>query len=251
MLLVETSGPVVYARLNRPDVLNALNDELISLLTDLFVSPPPGTRVIVLSGEGPSFCAGGDLQWMKKAAAYTEEENFEDAKKVARLFESITTCPAVVIARVHGFAFGGGGGLVAAADVAVAADNAKFCFSEVRLGLVAATISTFVVPKIGPGHTRCLFTTAEAFDAARAERIGLVHDVAPLDQLDALVEEKIKYILKNGPEAVYASKMIAQDYPLPLEETARRLAAARSGEEGKEGVAAFLEKRKANFVVDR
>lgn len=247
MLKVESNGPVLNVTLNRPEVRNAFNDELIAALSETFSSVPDGTRVVVLSGEGKAFCAGGDLEWMRKAAAYTEEQNYQDALKLAGLFKSIAHCPAAVIAKIHGAAFGGGCGLVAASDVAIAAPETLFAFSEVRLGLIAGTISSYVIPKIGAGHARALFATGEAFSAERALNIGLVHEVGEVDELAAA---KVKQILSVGPEAVAASKRLVHEYPLPAEETARRLAQARAGAEGKEGVAAFLEKRKASFVVD-
>jgi methylglutaconyl-CoA hydratase len=187
---------------------------------------------------------------MKKASGYTYEENQRDAQRLARLFRAIAECPAVVIARVAGPAFGGGCGLVAASDIAIASDDAKFAFSEVRLGLVPATISPFVIPKIGAGHARALFTTGEAFDAQHALRIGLIHEVVSRDQLDAAVDRKLKAVFSSAPEAVHQAKRLVRDHPLSLDDAARRLADARSGKEGKEGVAAFLEKRKASFVAE-
>lgn len=250
MLHVTQDGPVLRVHLNRPEVRNAFNDELIAALTKVFTEVTPQTRAVVVSGEGKAFCAGGDLEWMKKAAAYTEAENVRDAMALAGLFKAVAECPAVVIARVHGPAFGGGCGVVASADVAVAAPEALFSFSEVKLGLIPGTISTYVIPKIGAGHARALFATGEVFGAEKALRIGLVHDVAPLDQLDAMVDSKLKAVLAAGPKAVTEAKRLVHEFPLPVEETARRLAQARAGEEGKEGVAAFLERRKAAFVVE-
>jgi len=247
MLNVETRGPVMYVTLNRPEVRNAINDELIAALTKIFVELPTEIRVVVLAGEGKSFCAGGDLEWMRKAANYTEEENYQDAIKLGALFHAIAHCPAVVIAKVHGAAFGGGSGIVAAADVAISSPETLFAFSEVRLGLIAGTISFYVIPKIGEGHARALFATGEAFGAERALRIGLVHEVGDLDEL---TNAKIKQVLSVGPKAVAESKRLVHDYPQTPEQCARRLAQARAGDEGKEGVAAFLEKRKASFVVD-
>jgi methylglutaconyl-CoA hydratase len=250
MLRVENDGPLLRVTLNRPEVRNAFNDELIAELHKTFTSIRIGeTRVVVLAGEGDAFCAGGDLQWMKKAAEYTEEQNYEDALKLANLFQAMVNCPAVVIARVQGAAFGGGCGLVSASDVAVAGEKALFAFSEVRLGLVPATISPFVIPKIGQGHARALFATGEAFGAEHALRIGLVHDVA--EDLDAAIDKKIKTILAAGPHAAARAKALGWNEPLELETAARLLASVRAGDEGKEGVAAFLEKRKANFVVSR
>jgi enoyl-CoA hydratase/carnithine racemase len=187
---------------------------------------------------------------MREAAAYTEEQNYQDALRLANLFKAIVENPAVVIARINGAAFGGGCGLVAAADVAVASDNALFAFSEVRLGLVPATISPFVLPKIGSGNARALFTTGEAFKADRALRIGLIHEVVSAEDLDQAVNKKIKAILAAGPQAIATSKIISQGAPMDLETAARVLARARAGDEGKEGVAAFLEKRKAGFVAE-
>jgi enoyl-CoA hydratase/carnithine racemase len=249
MLKSEFTSPVLHLTLNRPEVRNAFNDELIAALTEAFQNLPSGTRAVVLSGEGAAFCAGGDLEWMRRASSYTEDQNIADALKLARLFQIIQSCPAVVVAQVHGAAFGGGCGLVAAADVAIAANETKFAFSEVKLGLIPATIAPFVLSKIGPGHARALFTTGEVFDVDRALRIGLIHDRAPIAEMGEALKLKLDAILAAGPKAtIDARNLIIDDVRCP-EETARRLAAARAGEEGKEGVAAFLEKRKANWVV--
>lgn len=250
MLTVESRGSVRKITLDRPEVRNAFNDELIASLTEAFKTLPPKVRAVVLAANGPAFCGGGDLNWMRKAANYTEAENIADAVKLAGLFQSIVDCPAVVIARVHGAAFGGGCGLVAAADVAIATPAAKFSFSEVKLGLIPATISPFVVDKIGRGHARALFSTGEVFDADRAHRIGLVHDVVEPDALDSRIDACLTAVLSAGPEAVAASKRLAQESPVETLESARRLAAARAGAEGKEGVAAFLDKRRASFVEE-
>lgn len=246
MLRIEDDGPIRRLTLNRPEVRNAFNDELIAALTAAFAKLPAGTRAVVLKGEGKAFCAGGDLEWMRKAAAYSEQQNYEDAMRLAGLFRAIAESPAVVIAAVHGAAFGGGCGLVAAADVAIAHLETKFAFSEVRLGLLPATISPFVIPKIGAGNARALFATGEAFDAERALRIGLVHEVA--EDLDAAVAAKLDAVLAAGPNACAEAKRIASTGFGTLEEAARALAKARASEEGKEGVAAFLEKRKARWA---
>jgi enoyl-CoA hydratase/carnithine racemase len=248
MLNVEFRDPVLTLTLNRPEVRNAFNDELIAALSQQFEQLQDGTRAVVIRAEGPAFCAGGDLDWMRRAASYTEDENYQDALKLARLFGLIQSCPAVVIARVQGAAFGGGCGLVAAADVAVASDSALFAFSEVRLGLIPATIAPFVISKIGAGHARALFTTGEAFKAERALRIGLVHEVSDETGLDDAVNAKLKAILAAGPKAVVGARRLVLDDVDSPEETARRLADARADDEGKEGVAAFLEKRPAAWV---
>lgn len=250
MLNVEWEGPVARITLQRPEVRNALSDHLIAALTEAFRNLPPTVRAVVLTGDGSAFCAGGDLEWMRRAAAYTTEQNYEDALKLAQLFEAIATCKAVVIARVNGHAFGGGAGLVAACDVAVSTDSALFSFSEVKLGLIAATISRHVLPKIGAGHARALFATGEVFSAHYAEKIGLVHTVTGPGELDGAIQSKLKAILAAGPDAAHASKMLAQQPPMEMEAGARMLAERRATEEAREGISAFLEKRKASFVVE-
>jgi enoyl-CoA hydratase/carnithine racemase len=247
MLKVESEGSILRVTLNRPEVKNAFNAELIANLSETFETLPAGTRVVVLSGAGETFCAGGDLNWMRQAADYTVEQNEADALLLARLFQRIATCPAVVIAVVRGACFGGGCGLVAASDVAFAEADTKFSFSEVKLGLVPATISPFVLPKIGAGHARHLFATGEIFDTRHALRIGLVHREFGDDALDLT----IKSVLASGPEAVAAAKRLASQPPLSLEAAARLLAETRAGDEAREGIAAFLEKRRASFVERR
>ncbi|MCB0826245.1 MAG: enoyl-CoA hydratase/isomerase family protein [Armatimonadetes bacterium] len=250
MLSVESHGSWMTVKLNRPEVRNAFNDELIAALNDTFKNLDSKVRAVLLEGEGSVFSAGGDLNWMRKASGYTEEQNAADAFKLAELFEAISTCRAVVVAKVSGAAFGGGCGLVCAADVAVAEEGTKFSFSEVRLGLVPATISAFVVPKIGAGHARALFTTGEVFQTEKALRIGLIHDVARPDELHTMAMAKIKDVLRNGPEAVAMSKWLANQPAMTKDETSKLLAKARASEEGKEGVEAFLDKRKAVFVEE-
>jgi methylglutaconyl-CoA hydratase len=251
MLRVESYGSVVRITLDRPAVRNAFNDELIGRLSSAFEELGEETRVVVLSGEGQAFCAGGDLEWMRRAAGYTEEENRRDALALAHLFERIARCPAVVIAKVHGAVFGGGCGLVAAADVALAVEGTKFAFSEVRLGLIPATICPFVVAKIGRGHARALFATGIAFDAEHAQGIGLIHGIFGADDIDNEFQRYSEAVHAAGPGAVAAAKNLVLDGDLSLEEYANRLARARSSEEGKEGITAFLEKRRASFVVSR
>jgi enoyl-CoA hydratase/carnithine racemase len=250
MLNVESNGPLLRVTLNRPEVRNAFDDELIAQLSAVFLHIGEEVRVVVIAGAGETFCAGGDLNWMRRAAGYTVEQNEADALNLARLFQSIVDCHAVVIAQVQGAAFGGGCGLVAAADVAVAARDTKFSFSEVKLGLVPATISPFVLPKIGSGHARHLFTTGEIFEGDHAQRIGLVHEVVERDGLEAAVAKRVRNVLASGPQAVASAKRLAQEEPLSLERAARLLAETRAGEEAREGIAAFLDRRKANYVVD-
>lgn len=248
MLQIDDHGEWLCVTLDRPDVRNAFNSELIAALTKTFAELDPKIRAVRLRGQGKMFSAGGDLNWMREAANYTEDQNAADAFRLASLFEAIVECPAVVIAEVHGAAFGGGCGLVAAADVAVAEEGTKFSFSEVRLGLVPATISPFVISKIGSGHARALFTTGEVFETEKALRIGLVHDVAAPGESHNITMAKIADVLRNGPESVASSKRLANQPPLSKEDSSRLLAKARAGAEGKEGVAAFLEKRPVSFV---
>jgi enoyl-CoA hydratase/carnithine racemase len=250
MLNVESNGPVLRVTLNRPEVRNAFDDELIAQLAAVFEHVAEEVRVVVVSGAGETFCAGGDLNWMRRAAGYTVEQNEADALNLARLFQSIVDCHAVVIAKVKGAAFGGGCGLVAAADVAVAARDTKFSFSEVKLGLVPATISPFVLPKIGPGHARHLFTTGEIFEADHALRIGLVHDAVVQADLDAAVAKRVRNVLSSGPQAVASAKRLAQREPLSLAAAARLLSETRAGDEAREGISAFLDRRKASYVVE-
>lgn len=250
MLLTERNGARYAVTLNRPDVRNAFNEDLIARLTEVFQQLPEGVRVVVLRGNGKTFSAGGDLDWMRRASEVSEEENYQDCLRLAELFRAMATCKAVVVSLVHGAAFGGGAGLVAASDVAIAEVDTKFSFSEARLGLVPATIGAYVLPKIGAGHARALFCTAEVFDAREAHRIGLVHKLAESGELDFVAEGVIQNILKNGPEAVQACKMMVTDGPLTAEAAARLLAQRRVSDEGREGISAFLNKRSASFVEE-
>jgi enoyl-CoA hydratase/carnithine racemase len=248
MIKVDRHGPVLRVQLNRPEVRNALNDDLIGALYQVFTTVSTDIRAIILGGEGPAFCAGGDLDWMRKAAAYTEEENKRDAMLVSKLWAAVQNCHAFTLANVHGAAMGGGSGLVACCDMAIATEDSKFAFSEVKLGLIPATIGPFVVDKIGKGHARALFATGEVFSAQQAYEIGLVHEVVASKDKEALITKKLRNVLSAGPKAVAGSKKLVLDMPLSYEETAARLAAFRASEEGQEGLAAFLEKRTASFV---
>lgn len=250
---VETKGDVATIRLARPDVRNALDDVLIAELTQAFVALPPSARVVVLAGEGAAFCAGADAQWMKRSKSYTREENERDAARLAALLKAIDEFPRPVVARVHGAAMGGGAGLVAACDMAVADDQAKFGFPEVRLGLAPAVIATFVLPRIGLRAARRYFLTGERFDAAQALRLGLVHEVVPPGDLDGRVDALVRELLQGGPCALEAAKGLLRDVAgLPreqaIERTIRAIADLRVSPEAQEGLSAFLEKRKPNWT---
>jgi methylglutaconyl-CoA hydratase len=251
-------GAVTTVTLARPDSHNALNAALIEELTRCFgeISDDDGVRVVVLSGEGRSFCAGADIGYMRETAAFSYEENLEDARRLAEMFWTVDECPKPLVAKVQGAAMGGGAGLVAVADVAVAEEEARFAFSEVRLGIAPATISPFVVRKVGTSHARSLFVTGERFGAERAREIGLVHEVAPQARLDTAVDEKVGEILQGGPVAQATIKALLRrlETTEPMEApglTTRVISELRAGEEGQEGLAAFLEKREPGWRTSR
>ncbi|HET7271682.1 MAG TPA: enoyl-CoA hydratase-related protein [Rubrobacter sp.] len=251
------ANQVANVILARPDSHNALNVALIEELTRCFeeISDDESVRVVVLAGEGRSFCAGADIGYMRETAAFSYEENLEDARRLAMMFWTIDECPKPVIAKVHGAAMGGGAGLVAVADVAVVDAEAKFAFSEVRLGIAPATIAPFVVRKIGASHARSLFLTGERFGADRAREIGLAHEVASGDELDAAVEASVKSLLSGGPVAQATIKALLRrlETTEPMEApglTSRVISELRTGEEGQEGLAAFLEKREPRWRVE-
>jgi len=248
MLIEERKNGVLHLGLNRPEVRNAFNASLIQALTAALSGITDGDRAVVISGVGEAFCAGGDLNWMREQATQSEAENASDALKLYEMFDAVYRCPVPVIAQVHGPCFGGGCGIVAAADIVVAASNALFAFSEAKLGLVPATISPFVLRKIG-SYSRELFVTAMPFDAVRGKEIGLVNTVVDEAELEPTVARLLKAILANGPSAVRASKQLAISAPFGGDAAAELLAKTRAGAEAKEGITAFLEKRKANFGV--
>ncbi len=256
-LLVERDGPVVRLVLNRPGVRNAFNDELVEELHEWaggLTREPGGARVVVLSGAGKVFCAGADLAWMEHTAAFTRAENVGDAQRLAAMFDALDRLPVPLIGRIHGAALGGGAGLAAVCDLVVAADDAVFGFTEVKLGLVPAVISPYVLAKIGRSAARAWFLTGARFDAARAQAIGLVHRVAHADRLDEEVQGVAAEFLSAGPEAVAAAKqLIRQVYRLDAEEaaamTADAIATRRASLEGQEGMRAFLEKRRAAWAA--
>jgi methylglutaconyl-CoA hydratase len=244
--------------MNRPDSHNALNADLIEALTRCFeeLAEDQETRVVVLSGEGRSFCAGADIGYMRETVGLSYEENLEDARRLAMMFWTIDECPKPVVAKVLGAAMGGGAGLLAVADVVVADSEARFAFSEVRLGIGPATIAPFVVRKIGTSHARSLFLTGERFGAERAREIGLVHRVVSRDGLDEAVEEKVGELLEGGPVAQATIKGLLRrlETTEPMDApglTARVISELRTGEEGQEGLAAFLEKREPGWRRER
>ena len=253
MVLYENRNAVAWVTLNRPDVRNAFDDALIARLTQVFsdVENDKTIRAMVLAGNGPAFCAGADLNWMKRMAAYTYEQNLADAQALAGMLAALDRLPKPTIARVHGPAFAGGTGLVAACDIAIGTPEAKFCFSEAKLGLSPATISPHVMRAIGERAARRYFLTAEVFDAAEAERIGLLTFQVKKEELDRAIETLLAHLLAGGPEALAQIKdLIRAVAGRPVDDalaadTAKRIAEIRVSPEGREGIASFLEKRKA------
>jgi methylglutaconyl-CoA hydratase len=245
-LRVERDGPWLRVTMARPERRNAFDAALIRELTEAFADVGD-TRAVVLAGDGPSFCAGADVEWMRSSVDLSFEQNVEDALRLRRMLEAIDSCPAPVIARVQGHALGGGAGLVACADVVIAADDAQFAFSEVKLGIVPAVISPFALAKVGPGPARRYFVTGERFDAWTALWMGLVQEVTI--ELDRAVEDVLAQIASAGPEATRAAKQLARA-PLSADETARRIAERRTSAEGQEGLKAFLEHRRPAWSTD-
>ena len=254
-LQIERAGKVATVRMNRPDKHNAFDEHLIAELTQSFrdLANDVAVRAVVLAANGPSFSAGADLDWMKRISALSRAENERDSLLLADLMAAIDGCPKPVIGLIEGAAFGGGVGLVACCDIAIATTKASFCLSETRLGLIPAVISPYVAAAIGPRACRRYFLTAEKFDAATAERLGLVHRVVEPEALGAAREEIVGHLLKAGPAALAAAKDLIRRVSFAgiddelRRDTARRIADARASAEGKEGVAAFLEKRKPDW----
>jgi methylglutaconyl-CoA hydratase len=238
-LRIEQEGPVRRIVLARPERRNAFDAALIAELTEAFADVGDA-RAVLLAGEGPSFCAGADVEWQRSSIDLSYEENVEDAMRLYRMLEAADGCPAPLLARVQGHALGGGSGLVACADIVIAGEDAVFGFSEVRLGIIPAVISPFVLRRIGPGPARRLFLTGERFDAATALQAGLVHEVAA--DLDEAVARVLGDLLAGGPEAVRAAKRLVRERPEGTD-TARIAAERRTSDEGQEGLRAFLEKR--------
>ncbi|MEO5764641.1 MAG: enoyl-CoA hydratase/isomerase family protein [Casimicrobiaceae bacterium] len=253
---VTTRNAVAIVVLNRPEVHNAFNAQLIAELTATFAAldADEGVRAVVVAGAGRSFCAGADLNWMKEMAGYTRAQNLADAQALAAMLRTLDGMAKPTVARVHGAAMGGGVGLVACCDIAVAAQEASFALSEAKLGLVPATISPYVIGAIGTRQARRYFLTAERFDAAEAFRIGLVHDIVPQAELDARINDLLGALLQAGPVAQAQCKALIRTVahrPIDAQViagTARAIADVRASPEGREGVAAFLGKRKAAWV---
>lgn len=256
-LILTTIDRVATITLNRPDVRNAFNETTIAEITSVFrdLDKDDGIRAIVLAANGPAFCAGADLNWMKKMADYTHRENLADAGQLAEMLHVIYACSKPVVAKVQGDCYAGGMGLVATCDIAVAVDSANFCLSEVKLGLIPATISPYVIKSMGENAARRYFITAERFSAAEAYRIGFVHEVAAADALDAKVAEIVKALVSNSPNAVKQAKHLVQTVasrelnPALIAATVEGIAQIRASDEGREGVRSFLEKRKPNWLV--
>ena len=255
-MTVLREGSTARVRLTNPDRHNAFDDGLIADLTAAFkdLAEADDVRAIVLESEGRSFSAGADLNWMKRVAGYSQEQNIEDARGLAEMLRTINFCPKPVIARVQGAAFGGGVGLISCCDIAIGASRASFSLSEVKLGIIPSAISPYVVAAIGQRAARRYFVTAERFDAAMALRIGLLHEVVEEDALDAAVDAVIEAINGVGPNAATEAKALAFAVDRPIvaeviEDTVQRIARLRATPEAKEGMSAFLEKRKPNWMA--
>jgi len=258
-IALEMRDSVARIALSRPEVHNAFNAALIRELTDALANldADPSVRAVVLLGEGRSFCAGADLNWMRETATYTPAQNLADARALAHLLATLDRLSKPTIARVHGPAYGGGAGLVACCDIAIASQDALFAFSEAKLGIIPATISPYVVQAIGARHARRYFVTGERFSAAEACRIGLVHELAPSDSLDARIEQVLNALSLTGPRAQHACKELfhaVAHRPIDdavIDDTAQRIATIRTTPEAKAGIAAFLDKRAAPWVPEQ
>lgn len=254
-ILFELKDKIAWVFLNRPEIHNAFNDEMIGELLDVFnkILENKRIRVVVFTGKGKSFCAGADLNWMKRVKDYSYEENLKESLNLAELFYRIYSLPKPVIARVNGAAIGGGTGFVAVSDIAIASNSAKISFSEVRIGVVPACISPYVIRKIGEGYARELFLTGERIPAEKALKIGLINGIAEPEGLDKKVEQILENLLKCGSEALATCKELLRnvpgmDFDRVKRYTAEVIARLRLSKEGQEGMAAFLEKRPPEWV---
>jgi methylglutaconyl-CoA hydratase len=255
MVKIETNGAVARLTLDRPEIRNAFDDALIAAVTKALraLDADDAVRAVVLGGNGPAFCAGGDLNWMKRMSGYTYEQNLADARGLAGMLRTLDRMKKPTIARVHGAAYAGGVGLVAACDIAVGVPEAKFCLSEAKIGLSPATISPYVVRAMGERMARRYFLSAEVFDGNEAHRIGLLSHVSASEKLDAEIDKILENLLQGGPVALSKIKDLIRRVssgPIDdamIEDTATRIAEIRATPEGKEGVASFLEKRKPGW----
>ena len=255
-LTIAITDKVATVTLNRPELRNAFNEQAIAELALAFDELGRNELVcaVVLAANGPAFCAGADLNWMKKMAGYSHDENHADALRLADMLRTIYLCPKPTIAKVQGDCYAGGMGLVAACDIVVAAEGVNFCLSEVKLGLIPATISPYVIKAMGEQAARRYFITAERFDAAAAQRMGFAHEVVPMEALDTTVAGIVKALVSNSPHAVAQAKTLVREIvgqPVSdalLDDTARRIAEIRASSEGREGVSSFLEKRKPSWL---
>ena len=256
-LSITQTGSVARITLTMPEIRNAFSDEVIQAITEAFadVGARADVRAVVLAAEGPAFCAGANLNWRRRMADYTREENLADASKLAAMLRTIAECPKPTIARVQGDVYAGGMGLVAACDMAVSVDTAWYCLSEVKIGLAPATISPYVIRAMGARAAQRYFLTAERFTAAEAHRIGFVHEVVTADALDAKVDELLKALTSASPAAVVACKTLVADVVgRDIDEgliayTVEAIADIRASVEGREGVQAFLNKRKPAWLL--
>lgn len=256
-LRVTRQGAVARVALDRPDVRNAFNDHMLEDLLEAFaaIRDDRDIRVVVLTGEGKVFCAGADVHWMRRVVGFSYEENYEDSLRLARTLREIYTCPKPVIGRINGAAIGGGTGLVAVCDIALASEDAVFAFTETKLGLTPATIAPYLLKRMGERNLREYFLTGDRFSATQAAQMGLVNAALPATELDAAVEAKIQMILTGGPEALAVSKELLREISeRSLDDngpfTAGQIARLRMSEEGQEGMNAFLEKRKPRWNVE-
>ena len=251
---VHKEKDVATVYLNRPDVHNAMNEKLMNELTTCFkeLSMDDNTRIIILTGKGISFCAGADLNWMKSMAKYSKEENIEDSRLLLDLYETIYACPKPVIGRVNGHAFGGGLGLFTVCDIAIAIPDCKFAFSEVKLGIIPAVISTYIVRRIGLSNMRRLFITGERFNSEYAKETGLIDYVVPEKEIDGKIQKYVELLRSSGPKAIEEVKKLVDacekmDVEKYKEYTVKKIAELRISKEGQEGINAFLEKRKSKW----
>lgn len=254
---LECAGGVAVVTLARTQVRNAFNEAMIAELTQAFLDlgADASVRAIVLAAKGPAFCAGADLDWMRRMSGYSLDENRRDARLLADMLRTIYECPKPTVARVQGDAYAGGMGLLAACDIAIAASSAGFCLSETRLGLIPATIGPYVIRAMGANAARRYFLTAEKFDAAQAHRIGLIHEVAPLEELDTKTGALLDALMATSDHAVSAAKQLVRDLvgrPIDdalVADTAERIAQIRASDDGREGIASFLGKRKPRWAA--